>query len=87
MVCSNSLDSENPYHTETIHLTRMANEFNGSCKIKDLTAWNFPTDFKSEYWYRNKNIIKSYKKAVKHKEFQWFNYDHRNSSDFIKQQT
>ena len=47
----------------------------------------FPTDFKSEYWHRSKNIIKSYKNVVKHIKFMWFNYDHGNSYDFIKQPT
>ena len=85
IVCTNILDSENPYHTETTHQTRTANQLNGFYEIKGLTIRNFPTDFKSEYWHRNKNIIKSHKNAVKHVKFMWFNYDHGNSSDFAEQ--
>ena len=53
-------------------------------QIKGLTTWNFPTDFKSEYWHRNKNRKKSHKNVLKHVQFKWFNYDHGNSSDLIR---
>ena len=49
IVCSNILDSENSYHTETAHLTRTANQLNGLREIQYFTAWKFPADFKSAY--------------------------------------
>ena len=49
IVCLNILDSGNPYHIETTHLTCTANQLNGFYEIKGLTTRNFPIDFESEY--------------------------------------
>ena len=66
IVCSNIHDSGNPYYIENTSLIRNANQLNGFYKTKGPTTWNFPTDFKNEYWHRNKNITKSHKNVVRY---------------------